>query len=335
MTSMDTQDKRGFQNGIDELFNSALAYRTSSRFRELLQFCARFKRLAPYNAALVAIQKPGARFVLSAREWQRRFNRVPKTDSRPVIVLQPFGPVAYLFDVGDTVSVSPVKDRFPRELSHPYDGDPTQEVPETLRRNILRSIAFYGISFVKMRSAPSYSGKIQTGGNNHLRIPISKSVTLPRMPNYTLSVRDASTPVEDFSAIIHELGHLFCRHLPSTYKNKKWETRSALSHSAQEFEAETVSWLVCQRLGIKDTRAYAYLASYLGQNDEIPAISMDIILCAVRAIEQMLNSHFKYSDGFLYKFDNGFRDAVRKARGVARSKKEEVPANREQLTLDI
>ena len=332
---MDTPDKRSLQSGIDELFNSALEYRSSKRFSELLRFCARFKRLAPYNAALVAIQKPGARFVLSAREWRRRYNRVPKTDSRPVIVLQPFGPVAYLFDVGDTVSLSSSEDLFPRELSHPYDGDPTQEVSETTRRNILRSIAFYGVAFVKMRSAPSYSGKIQTGGNTQLRISLSKDVTLPRMPNYTLSVRDASTPVEDFSAIIHELGHLFCQHLPSTYKDKKWETRSAVSQSSKEFEAETVSWLVCQRLGINDTRAYAYLANYLGQNKDMPTISMDMILGSVRTIEQMLDSRFPVAEGFLYKFDKGFRDAVREARSVRHSKTEIVPNTRRQLTLNI
>ena len=332
---MDTQEKRSLQSGIDELFNSALEYRSSKRFSELLRFCVRFKRLAPYNAALVAIQKPGARFVLSAREWRRRYNRVPKTDARPVVVLQLFGPVAYLFDVGDTEPIHPGRDLFPRELSHPYDGDPTQEVSETTRRNILRSIAFYGVAFVKMRSAPAYSGKIQTGGNTQLLIPISNDVTLPRMPNYTLSVRDASTPVEDFSAIIHELGHLFCRHLPSTYKDKKWKTRTDMSHSSQEFEAETVSWLVCQRLGIKDTRAYAYLASYLEDNGEIPDFSMDVVLGAVHTIEQMLDSHFKCSDGYLYKFDNGFRDAVKRARSVKRPKPELVPDIRRQLTLDI
>ena len=55
-----------------------------------------------------------------------------------------------------------------------------------------------------------------------------------------------------------------------------------------------MSWLVCQRRGIKDTRAYAYLAPYLENNDVIPDFSVDVVLGAVRTIEQMLDSHFKY-----------------------------------------
>ncbi len=261
---------------------------------------------------MVEIQKPGARFILSAKDWKDQYDRSPKTNARPVVILQPFGPVAYLFDVGDTVPIHPEAELFPPELSRPYDGDPTQDVSETIRNRILQNLTFHGIAFQKMRTAPVFSGKIQTGGNIAITIPICKTASLSWMPNYTLAVRDGSSPVEEFSAIIHELAHFFCRHLPYTYKDKdkKWETRSILTHQSKEFEAETTSWLVCQRLGIKDTRSYAYLVPYLKNNGDIPDIGMDAILCAVRSIEQMLRGQFSYSNGYLYKFDSNFREAA-------------------------
>src|SRR5574344_1940488 len=60
--------------GIDELFQSVQEFATSARFKELLDFTAHFKQYAPYNAMLIYIQRPGARFVLPPRWWER-YNR--------------------------------------------------------------------------------------------------------------------------------------------------------------------------------------------------------------------------------------------------------------------
>ena len=45
--------------GLDELFLKVGLYRHSEDLRELFLFIRKFPRLAPYNAFLIHIQKPG------------------------------------------------------------------------------------------------------------------------------------------------------------------------------------------------------------------------------------------------------------------------------------
>ena len=63
--------------------------------------------------------------------------------------------------------------------------------------------------------------------------------------------------------------------------------RGDLTLSQVEFEAESVSWLLCQRLGIVGP-SVRYLNGYLENEDTIPEISVDAVLKAVSRIERLL-----------------------------------------------
>src|SRR5207248_2429484 len=52
-----------------------------------------------------------------------------------------------------------------------------------------------------------------------------------------------------YAILVHELAHLYCGHL-GTPNDKWWPDRRGLPHVAREFEAESVCFLVCERLGI-------------------------------------------------------------------------------------
>ena len=56
--------------------------------------------------------------------------------------------------------------------------------------------------------------------------------------------------------------------------------------SIREFEAESVSYIVCARLGI-DNPSEEYLSGYVKNYDEIPNISLYCILKAGFLIEKM------------------------------------------------
>lgn len=77
--SLFENDAHMLRKGIDELFATVRDYASSERFRELLNFTAHFKEYAPYNAMLIHIQNPGARFVLPDRSW---LHRLPHTSRR-------------------------------------------------------------------------------------------------------------------------------------------------------------------------------------------------------------------------------------------------------------
>lgn len=51
--------------------------------------------------------------------------------------------------------------------------------------------------------------------------------------------------------------------------------------------AESVCWLVCERLGIKNPSA-EYLSGYLDNNENIPVISIDTVLKSASKIEKMI-----------------------------------------------
>jgi len=88
-----------------------------------------------------------------------------------------------------------------------------------------------------------------------------------------------------YTTLVHELAHLYCGHL-GTRNPKWWPDRRGLSLEAREFEAESVCYLVCQRIGVK-TKSDAYLGGYYQQNEEIPSISFERIMASTRLIEEM------------------------------------------------
>jgi hypothetical protein len=66
-----------------------------------------------------------------------------------------------------------------------------------------------------------------------------------------------------------------------------------LSHELSEFEAESVSFLVCSRLGI-DTTSAEYLSGYMQQHKEVPEeLSLELIIKCTGLIEQMERERLK------------------------------------------
>ena len=102
---------------LDKLFNDIGTYRKCTDFNELIKFIKKFPRIAPYNAMLIHIQKPGSNYVASATEWKKRFNRTIKPGARPLVILRPFGPVAFVFELSDTEGESFY---FPDKLLNPF-----------------------------------------------------------------------------------------------------------------------------------------------------------------------------------------------------------------------
>lgn len=93
-----------FKENIDELQFLVRSYRNSQEFKKLLDFVGRFNYLAPYNAMLVQMQKPGATFVFNGKKW-KEYGRQPRVNAQKLIILKPFGPVQCVFDYGDTEEI--------------------------------------------------------------------------------------------------------------------------------------------------------------------------------------------------------------------------------------
>jgi hypothetical protein len=95
-------DQDSARTALDELFTLARKYNSSEAYLELIRFVGRFRFYSPFNATLIYTQMPGAHFVCTALRWKRDYHREIKIGARPIVILQPMGPILFVFDVSDT-----------------------------------------------------------------------------------------------------------------------------------------------------------------------------------------------------------------------------------------
>lgn len=117
---------------LADLLESSRLYHSSKDYFDLLDFVSRLRNFAPFNAMLLQVQKPGLTYAASAWDWKTRFNRTVKEGARPLVILWPFSPVAFVYDVLDTEG-----DPLPEDLAETFHatGPMTQE---TMSRYIKR-----------------------------------------------------------------------------------------------------------------------------------------------------------------------------------------------------
>ena len=108
------------KRALDELFNFTFQYKTSKTYQQLLQFVTRFRSYSPFNAMLVHIQMPGAQFIAPPHRWLCDYGRRIRPDARPLIILQPMGPVMFVFDMSETESTENAL-QLPPEVEKPFE----------------------------------------------------------------------------------------------------------------------------------------------------------------------------------------------------------------------
>ncbi len=316
---------KDFKENIDELQFLVKQYRGTGKFREMLEFVSHCKCLSPYNAMLACLQKPDAKFVMSAKRW-REYGRVPKPEAQNIVVLIPFGPVQCVYDISDTVSLDGDAE-MPRANSKKRKAALMEEYAKQFvteramderekYKNLIKSLPYYGIAYNHhLQAAHTYAGKIQRFDLNELELYYSKEEPPIRHNSlFSLSVNSNYREEDEFRAICHELAHLLCGHGYLTYERdeepideKDWRRINNKSIKEREFEAETVAWIVCKRAGV-ESRSAEYLAMY-ATDDEIPICSLEAVMKAAAEIEKMISTDggVKLKDALWYKRDKYFK----------------------------
>ena len=257
-------DRETAQSALDELFAPAGKYNSSEDYLELMRFVGRFRFYSPFNAMLIHTQMPGAQFACTARKWQRDYGREIKINARPIVILQPMGPVLFLFDVSDTEAL-PNGRPLPRRVEDPYrvrNGQIGGQMARTID-NAKRD----GVRVSERSEGSQSAGSIQwAAAGQHLEFMIAKSPA-PKSTQvslwFELLLNSVLSAESRYATLVHELAHLYCGHL-GTPNARWWPDRQNLSETVREFEAESVSYLVCTRLGI-DTASDEYLAAIMSE----------------------------------------------------------------------
>lgn len=278
------------KRALDELFTLTFQYKSSKAYHELMQFVARFRFYSPFNAMLVHVQMPGAKFVAPPHRWLRDYGCRIKPGARPLVILQPMGPVMFVFDVSDT---EPTKDAkpLPPEIERPFEvrkghvGSELNLVIDNAKRDGVR----INNSAEGSQSAGSIhrvakdirvSQKYKKGFDKY-RNPVFIDIPV----KYDILVNTKLSCEAQYATIVHEFAHLYCGHL-GTPDKRWWPDRRGLNHDVREFEAESVTFLVCSRLDI-DNPSEQYLSGFVGSQEQVPSISFECVMKVAGLIERM------------------------------------------------
>jgi len=272
---------------LSDLLERSRLYKNSKDFKDLLAFVVALGNMAPFNALLLQIQKPGLRFAASAFDWKKKFSRTVKEGARPLLIMWPFGPVAMVYDVVDTHGppLPPtVVDAF--RATGPLTASEIAEHRRVLRKS--------GINVELIEYGDAHAGHVganpphKDGEDRQGQTIIGRQSTRKReRPKYEIRLNAKHAANVQFATLAHELAHLFLGHLgEDAYLSIPKRPRQSLE--IRELEAEAVSYLVCRRRGV-DSRADAYLSGYVTANTTIKNVDLYAIARAAGHVETALD----------------------------------------------
>lgn len=311
LTSADDADNdEGQYRKVQQLIKQALEVPTPDELMKFLDFATSFRRLSVWNARMVYIQRPGARIVATEYEW-RSEDRFVRPDAAPIIILWPFSPIRFVYELEDTgpeIDREAIKDPFavqgdlhPRVLSTLISGLTKQKSFKIKIEGRRQGFSYAGSAALQgmLPIGPSNDGPLHNGSRigefAHENAASAAQPVTSQIPLYRITVNERLVPKERFVTITHELGHIFCGHLGgcASHMGKDeesgWPDRTRLGRHEREIEAEAVAYLVASRAGLIAASA-EYLKGYAASAD-IAAINLDLVVRAAARIERLAKIH--------------------------------------------
>jgi hypothetical protein len=289
-------DEDSAKYALDDLFNATRRYKSSDAYRKFLKFVGRFRFYSSFNSFLIYLQRPGAGFVAPPTRWKKKYQRILKPNATPIVILQPNGPVMFVFDVSDTDPL-PGARPLPPEVLNPFMprggkiGSELERTKENAKRDGIRILpqlaGTQSAGSIRWTTDPNakplmfYTGKDKQGLQKYQEVKVK----------FDLLVNQSLSPETEYVAISHELAHLYCGHI-GTPNKKWWPDRWGMSEEVAEFEAESAAYIVCSKIGLQ-LSSDSYLYQYLKSNDEIPEISLERVMKAAGTIESMGKQRLK------------------------------------------
>lgn len=281
------------KRSIRYMAQMALRYGKVGGLTELLDRVAAFQQYKPFQALLVLLQRPAATHVRPAHEWEEKFGWLVRPNEQPLVLLQPQGPVMFMFDVSQ-VEPGPGARPLPPVLRNPYAMANLAEASILLEDIIANAKldgvrvndAGFGLGFAGCASR-TQAGVLQalTRGlkvaDPPLAVPVRFEVLLNR----------SHSPTEQLATLAHELGHIYCGHLGEQVSDvwpgqRFWKDRSRLTHEMQELEAESVARVVFQRLAPGVTLP-DHLSQYFDEEPELTGVDLEPILTTAGRVLEM------------------------------------------------
>jgi len=256
------------RNLLDQLLRDSQLYQNSKDYRELLDFTVRLRNMAPFNAMLLQIQKPGLNYAASAFDWHNSFQRHVKEKARPLLIMWPFGPVALVYDLLDTDGADLPKDAFAFYAVGKIDDARIKAFEKIIENK--------GISISRYDQGDNDAGFIRR---------LTRAADKKTYSFYELGLNRNHNAAMSFVTLAHELGHLFLGHLGEDKKLRIQDRRP--DQRIREIEAESVAYIVCRRNGV-ETSSQKYLHAYVQKGESTNHLDLYAITRAAGHIERLL-----------------------------------------------
>lgn len=234
---------------------------------DLLDQVAGIREHRLFNSLLIVLQRPHAKYLLPARQWRDRWGRRVRPGQHPILIMWPFSPDEFLFDVSQVEPASDRAPELPTERSNPFAMQHAQDAAFALHwmknnathDGVRTTTAGHGLSSAgqiaratpgRMLALEARDGSVAIGSSTRLR--------------YEVLLNDAYSDTEQLATMAHELGHLYCGHL-GALETDWWPARRPESEAMREFEAESVAQLVFRRVA-PEAQLPPHLFQYFGEN---------------------------------------------------------------------
>lgn len=301
------------EQGIRDVFES-------ERFRDYLSVMSRFHTYSARNVLLIHMQRPNATRVASAKRWHEQFERFINKGEKAIYIMAPIPIVktverqkldpdtkAPVLDENGQVVTEKREVQVPRFRPVPvFDISQTNGKPlPQLAQDLTGDVAQYEAFMESLRrTAP---------------VPMEIKPMAANMDGYfnldeqSISIREGMSEVQTVCAAVHEITH-------SILHNQKGVREDKAVQTAQELEAEGVSYVVCQYFGIETgANSFGYLASW----------SKDKELSELRACLATIN---KTANQLIGEIDRHFAEVCRE-KGIKLSREETSPHNAAKLEV--
>lgn len=260
---------------IDELLRRSWRFRNTKEFTKFFDFIARFHHYSRYNTMLVYIQNRAVTFFGGVSFWKKKFGRTIKEDARPYIILAPNGPVMLVYDVFETEGRESPEEFLEKGLGNkPFEVK--GKIEEKIFERAIEEAKKWGIEISIKPLSYFNAGYVTTIFKGHLEI----------------CLKEGMNEEENFAVLIQELSHLFLGHTGHKhilYQGKEKPTellQRKLSRTAEELEAETISYLICQKLGL-ESRSAEYIAGYIKSDKDLIEFSYETVIRTADKIEKL------------------------------------------------
>lgn len=225
--------------------------------------------LSVYNAMLVRVQRPGAAAVATEKKWNS-IQRNVKPGAIPIVILRPFGPVSFLYEVADT-------DGFPLPGEHANPFAAHGELSEVEWARMLKHHREKNF----IRTEERNFGSLLAGNARNVQA-IPSLVPDLATTEWLIQVNHNHEIPTRFATLAHELGHIFCGHCGADPRGR-WPNRSSIPHAERECEAEAVSYLACGRRDLS-VASSDYLSELIKKAD-LKKVSLYAIFEAANRVE--------------------------------------------------